>query len=568
MDHTKALTVVIPVRIDSRERKENLDSVISFFLRETFALVIVLEADKSRQYQYNEPSGRLSCYFEKDDDPIFHRTKYINQLLLLSTTEIVGVWDTDALASLSQIKQSMEHIRTGATISYPYGGLFVFLNPLQSEEARLHPGKFVEEFRATGKSNAMGRPSVGGAFLVNRKRYLAAGGENEAFYGWGPEDAERLKRMEILEEPIARTEGILLHLSHPRGVNSLFDRGKRDLDCLRELLHVCGMNTKELSAYIHSKEWNKQRKAGDAKTSRLKAAPLVSVVMPVYNNEDYVGTAIHSILRQSYQAFEFIIINDGSTDRSAEIIRQEKDNRILFIDHTTNAGNYHRRNEGLKVAKGKYICVMDADDEALPFRLESQVLFLENHPEIVAAGAQFEFMSKGISQKPQGYNMLKVQLLQNNMFLHPSLMIRKNILDTIGGYCETYYYAADYDLACKIAEKGIIVNMPDVLMRYRIHKAQISSSYRKKQSEYADTIRMEYLRRAGFVLTPREKELFTTLMNHSGELLHDPDQRKEIQALMENINKQNKTLNCFDKEVFELFVQKTCIPGIPLHSLL
>ena len=94
------------------------------------------------------------------------------------------------------------------------------------------------------------RPSVGGAFLVNRVAYLRAGGENEAFYGWGPEDAERVKRLEILELPIARVKGPLYHLDHPRGINSGFDMGERDKRNLEALLATCRRSKAEMLRWL------------------------------------------------------------------------------------------------------------------------------------------------------------------------------------------------------------------------------------------------------------------------------------------------------------------------------
>ena len=98
----------------------------------------------------------------------------------------------------------------------------------------------------------LGRPSVGGVFIINKQRYLQAGGENENIYGWGPEDAERVKRMEILEEPVERVSGPLFHLYHPRGINSTFGYDERDRNNVNELIKVCRMSTEELRKYIQT----------------------------------------------------------------------------------------------------------------------------------------------------------------------------------------------------------------------------------------------------------------------------------------------------------------------------
>lgn len=250
MDITKELTIVIPVRIDSIERKENLDTVISFFMNCTFAHIIVLEADNEQKYKYDISDKRLSLHFIKDNDPIFYRTRYLNQLLRMSKTNIVGIWDTDVLVHSSQINHSVYAIKTGSTMSFPYDGRFIYLNIQDSTTARLDTYSFMENNQSKDTRPVFWRPSVGGAFIVNRDKYLKAGGENENFYGWGPEDVERVKRMEILEEKIDRADGVLFHLYHPRNINSLPAPGSIGRNNTKEFLKICQMNRDSLIAYI------------------------------------------------------------------------------------------------------------------------------------------------------------------------------------------------------------------------------------------------------------------------------------------------------------------------------
>ncbi len=252
MDITRELTVVIPVRIDCPERKENLDVVIEFFLEHTKSQIIILEADKSQKYSYKKLNEFLSYLFVADNDIVFHRTRYINQLLSLADTDIVGVWDADVLLPQKQIKEGIEAIKKGQTMCIPYDGRALFLNDEKSRELRVNPIEFMD--KNTKLRPILGRPSVGGAFLVNKEEYKQAGGENEFFYGWGPEDAERVKRMEILDKPITRVEGVLFHMHHSRGINSFFDNGERDICNLQALIKTCQMNKDELTKYI--KTWS------------------------------------------------------------------------------------------------------------------------------------------------------------------------------------------------------------------------------------------------------------------------------------------------------------------------
>ena len=255
MDITNELTVVVPIRIDCRERKENLDTVIHFFLNNTVAKIIVLEADKEQLYHYPISDSRLSIHFVEDDDPVFHRTRYLNQLLKMSETDIVGIWDADVILKTSQIIDAVNAVRNSATLCYPYDGRFIYLDQNQSEQARKNSVSFLNEHSETGMQLSLVRPIVGGAFLVNRQRYIQSGGENENFYGWGQEDSERHKRMEILGEPVCRIAGEIFHLYHPRGANSL-PIGDLERNNIQGFLNICKMDKEQLTAYIGSSKWN------------------------------------------------------------------------------------------------------------------------------------------------------------------------------------------------------------------------------------------------------------------------------------------------------------------------
>lgn len=289
-------------------------------------------------------------------------------------------------------------------------------------------------------------------------------------------------------------------------------------------------------------------------TQNIKKLPMegppVSVVMPVYNVENYIKESIDSILSQTYPNLEFIIINDGSIDNTASIIKSIRDNRIIFIDHSEKKGNYARRNEGCKLAKGKYICVMDGDDVAMPERIEKQIEIMENDSLLLAHGTAFVFSNGNTCHKPYSYNLIKVMLLFNNVFLHPSLIIRKEVMESIGFYNEKYLYASDYDLICKIALKGKVINIPDVFMKYRVHEKQISSAHHVKQAEYASQIRLDYLKKCGFRLSTEEKGLFTLIMIKSDVI---KKQNIDIYLVIKSLKEQNLKLKYFDMNIFNLF---------------
>ncbi|MDD4010261.1 MAG: galactosyltransferase-related protein [Fermentimonas sp.] len=254
MDITKELTVIFPVRIDCLERKENLNTVLLALLKMTNVSIIILEADNKQRYFCPTTGERIKYVFVHDENFIFHRTHYLNQLLGMSETDVVGIWDTDVVLTKRQIIDATKAIKKGITLSYPYDGRFIFLDKEESNKARKCLSSFLKDKNEKDKAPFFRRTSVGGAFLVNKLRYMNAGGENEKFHGWGYEDAERFKRMEILEEPINRISGPLFHLYHPRGINSGYDLISHEKNNLKEFLHICQMNKEELERYI--KTWN------------------------------------------------------------------------------------------------------------------------------------------------------------------------------------------------------------------------------------------------------------------------------------------------------------------------
>lgn len=226
----------------------------------------------------------------------------------------------------------------------------------------------------------------------------------------------------------------------------------------------------------------------------MKNTCQISVIMPVYNMQEYISAAIESILAQSFVNFEFIIINDCSTDRSKDIILSYlSDSRIKLLQTTKRNGNYPARNLGVNQAVGKYICVMDADDIARHDRLKIQFQYMENHPAVLAAGTAYTLIGKTYKiHTIQKYEELKEALLLSNCFLHPSLIVRTGILKEIGGYKEEFFYSADYDLLCRLSLLGPVVNLSHTLMSYRTHSSQISTAHRTEQKRYGNKIRRTY----------------------------------------------------------------------------
>lgn len=208
--------------------------------------------------------------------------------------------------------------------------------------------------------------------------------------------------------------------------------------------------------------------------------PKVSVVIATYNAAPFLGEAIDSILNQTFRDLELIIVDDGSTDETHQILGRYTDPRIIRLRNETNQGVARARNCGNAIARGEYLAVQDADDLSTPDRIEKQVAFLDAHPEIGLVGSQ------GILIGESGETRLKVPLhnteiqallLGENCLLHSSLMMRRGIFEEIGGYDETYV-AEDYDLVLRLAERTQVANLPDILYLKRGVSGSITYSPR------------------------------------------------------------------------------------------
>lgn len=244
----ESLTIGIPVRIDSKERKANLSAVVKH-LSALRCRIIVLEADTHSNAKDIGYTENVEYVFVEDTNTFFHRTRYINQMLLMAQTETVAIWDTDVLVDYRQILESLQMISHGVTIAYPYDGRFVMLSKELSIQTREKLD--FDYLRNLRMKSFLGRKLCGGAYIVHKKRYLQCGGENERFTGWGPEDAERLHRVRILGHKACHiSSGGLFHLYHPRGNNSGYQSKEDARNMREEFIKVCCMSPDELKSYI------------------------------------------------------------------------------------------------------------------------------------------------------------------------------------------------------------------------------------------------------------------------------------------------------------------------------
>jgi len=204
--------------------------------------------------------------------------------------------------------------------------------------------------------------------------------------------------------------------------------------------------------------------------------------MPVYNGERFLAEALESILGQTFREFEFVIVDDGSTDASPAILADyaSRDSQIRVI-RQANAGIVAALNRGLRECRAPLVARMDADDVSLPERFAAQAEYLTNHPDVVAIGTAFQLMSDSgtlgpVIRHPVAPKDVACGLRTANRIAHPSVMMRRDAVLALGGYRESFRHAEDYDLWARLSVVYKLANHPECLLRYRIHAGQISWS--------------------------------------------------------------------------------------------
>jgi glycosyltransferase involved in cell wall biosynthesis len=223
-------------------------------------------------------------------------------------------------------------------------------------------------------------------------------------------------------------------------------------------------------------------------------APLVSVLLPVYNAERYLAAAVESILQQRFSDFELLLIDDGSQDQSGQILQAyaERDPRIRLI-RRANRGLIATLNEMLALALGEFLARMDADDIATPDRLALQVQFLQQHPEVVCVGGAFDLIDaqgrtvQWVPMPEQDAEIQEMLLIGRTVINHPAALIRRSALLQIGGYDSTMPTVEDLDMLLKLGEIGKLANLPDSVLQYRFHFASVSAQNLLFQNQMAET---------------------------------------------------------------------------------
>jgi len=229
--------------------------------------------------------------------------------------------------------------------------------------------------------------------------------------------------------------------------------------------------------------------------------------MPVRDGAGHVRLAIESILRQTFTDFEFVIVDDASTDATPAILAALRDDRVRLLTNATRLGLTRSLKRGLEVARGEYVARQDADDVSRPTRLDRQVRFLDDNRDVALIGSDYIKIKRGgeraLRTVPRDCLGIRWRLLFVNSFAHSSVAFRRSTLEAVGGYGDEFRYAEDYELWTRLASKYSVANVPEVLVEYREGSATMTATYDSAAADVAEIIRRY---RSG-IRVPRGRDL-------------------------------------------------------------
>lgn len=281
--------------------------------------------------------------------------------------------------------------------------------------------------------------------------------------------------------------------------------------------------------------------------------PIVTVLMPVYNGEKYLKEAIDSILGQTFTDFEFLIVDDCSSDNSVRIIKSYSDTRIVVLQNKENLGQSSTANMGFCMARGKYIVRFDCDDISLPHRVQVQVSFMEKNPEVVMCGSNIQCFGERHDawNYPKSDYEIRCALLFDSPFASSSVIMRRDIFVREKlFYNVALRYAEDYDLWSRIPRKYKLANLPEILVKRRIHCDQITNNIQENvRFSISNIIRKRLIESLGVSFNAAEIDIHNSLVNFDFQV-----SRKyinEVVAWSSKLLFAVKGSNVYDYKVFE-----------------
>lgn len=295
-----------------------------------------------------------------------------------------------------------------------------------------------------------------------------------------------------------------------------------------------------------------------------ESAPLVSYIMTAKNTEKFIGEAIKSIVNQTYENLEIIIVDDASTDGTTRIIREwtAKDPRVKAIYNKASILPPLARNKAASIARGKYLAVLDSDDVCFPERTAKQVAFLESRPEMAAVCGHAEIIdvngkSLGIKKKSCNLSDIRFAMLLQSQFIHSSMMVRKSAFDEFGGYRPEFMHAEDYDICTWILEKYDMINIDEVLIKFRANSGGVTTQSDSQKIQAESSLKITLQNIAPYIsLSPEKTKILTDVMNNKKVPLI-----KTLRALYHykklTMSYINKLVGAEKKGVFDIYKGKT-----------
>jgi glycosyltransferase involved in cell wall biosynthesis len=280
----------------------------------------------------------------------------------------------------------------------------------------------------------------------------------------------------------------------------------------------------------------------------MDSIPRITVLMPVYNGEKYLREAIDSMLLQTFRDFEFLIIDDGSTDRSVEIIKSYTDPRI-WLHNENNLGIIATLNKGINLAHGEYIARMDSDDISLPLRLEKQVVFMDENIDVGVCGTWIKKFMGGdsIVKSPVTFEEIKCMLLFGSCLAHPTVMLRTETLRRFNlNYNINHKHAEDYGLWIRCSKYFKLMNIPEVLLMYRWHSNQISQASDRQQQDCAYNISVEHISSYFDIKHDNPEVLKICILG--GLRIRNFDVLIESHAWLNKLKTENSVIKIFDEQ--------------------
>lgn len=293
----------------------------------------------------------------------------------------------------------------------------------------------------------------------------------------------------------------------------------------------------------------------------------ITVFMPVYNAERFLEEAVESILNQTYQEFDFLVIDDGSTDQSYKILEyfKDKDSRISLYKNEVNKGVCYTRNRGLALCNTEYIAFMDADDIAPRKRLEKELDFLDKHLELAGVGGIAQNINEdgevipGMFPLYQNPDYIRVNMMFENTLANGSVMLRTNIYKKYGIQYWDKEFAEDYRFFSEYLQYGKIANLNEIMQHYRVVSSGLTQIYKKSKEDtknlISDEIHKYWYQLYGFDFSEEEEQILLKCFRQDGRT----ENKEELQCLyraLKSMCDQAETLGLEDLKLIQVVCRK------------